>query len=44
MLIFLEVTAVSARMDILDPTVRQVNFTLVFSVSVRVSMVGYITN
>ena len=44
MLIFLEVTAVSARMDILDPSVRQVNFMLVFSVSVRVSMVGYITN
>ena len=34
----------SARMDILDPSVRQVNFMLVLSVSVRVSMVGYITN
>ena len=34
----------SARMDILDPSVRQVNFMLAFSVSVRVSMVGYITN
>ena len=44
MLIILEVTAVTASMDILDPSVRQVNFMLVFSISVRVSMVGYITN
>ena len=43
-LIFLEVTAVTANLDILDPTVRQVNWMLVFSVSVRVSMMGYLTN
>ena len=44
MLIFLEVTAVTANLDILDPTVGQVNWMLVFSVSVRVSMIGYLTN
>ena len=44
MLIFLEVTAVPASLGILDPSVRQVNFMLVFSVSLRVSMMGSLTN